>query len=299
METTAASKPWYRKRRYQFLLVVLVALLLISFLPSLFQVPLTAKQVSLNRTIDYFANNYDSTTGLIPETPGSNTFWLYSDNYLAVLAISRYDASNQSTAGFASSLHVALEGYAATLPSSLSQSQFTALNSTAASFGCSADFAISWVQGAQPAQGSGAAVLKTTANNQGPACASENYADLLFLQALYYHRLGNSNASSTYYQLGSADFDGKGLADRAYNGTVYQTYKLALYVYTSSCLGHASGADFAAANSTLFAMQDTSTGGFYTGYNTSLSHSGTSINTETTALAALALEQLIKPSSSC
>jgi len=273
-------------------------LLVIYLLAFVFTPPPSPAQVRLNLAVDYFANNYNETTGLIPETPGSHTFWLYSDNYLATLAISRYDPSNQSTSGFATSLNVAFEGYLSTLPGSLARSQYTALNSTSAYFDCSTNYSIGWTSKGQLVT-SGSAVIMTTSNSGSPACASQNYADLLFLQALYYHRLGNSNESSTYFTLGAADFDGKGLADSAFNGTLYQTYKLALYVYASSCLGHASGASFAAANSTLWAMQDTSSGGFYTGYNSALSHSGTMVNTETTALAALALEQLIKPSSSC
>ena len=299
METQGPPKRWYRKRRYQFLLIVLAALLVVSFLPALFPVTLSPAQVKLNRTIDYFANNYDERTGLIPSTPGSSTYWLYSDNYLAVLAISRYDVTNQSTAGFATSLNVAFDGYAATLPSSLAESQYTAMNSTTASFDCVSDYSLSWSSGGLAAQGNSSAVLMTAVNNRGPSCTSQNYADLLFLQALYYHRLGDSNASSTYYNLGAADFNGKGLADNGFNGTLYQTYKLALYVYTSSCLGHASGIGFSTANSTLWSLQDESTGGFYSGYNTSLSPSGTTVNTQTTALAALALEQLAKPSTSC
>ncbi len=299
METTPASKPWYRKRRYQAILVILVILLLLTLLPYIIPVIVTPKQAILNRTIDYFANNYDVTTGLIPEVPLGHVYWLYSDNYLAMLAIERYDVTNSSTANFASALHVAFEGYAATLPSSIDQNQYTALNSTDALFGCSANYAVSWSNGGQIAPGNGTAILMTTANNQGPSCASENYADLLFLQALYYHKLGNSSASTTFYNLGSADFNGKGIADKAFDGTTYQTYKLALFVYTSACLGYTSSQSFVAANSTLWAMQDTTSGGFFSGYNAALSHVGSQVNTETTALAALAIEQLNRPSTSC
>jgi len=298
LETQAPRKPWYRRGRYIVLVIFVVALLVVYLLAFVFTPPPSPTQVRLNMAIDYFANNYNETTGLIPETPGSQTFWLYSDNYLAALAISRYDPSNQSTSGFATSLNVAFEGYLSTLPGSLARSQYTALNSTSAYFDCSTNYSIGWTSKGQLAP-SGSAVIMTTSNSGSPSCASQNYADLLFLQALYYHRIGNSNESSTYFSLGAADFDGKGLVDSAFNGTLYQTYKLALYLYASSCLGHASGSSFSAANNTLWAMQDTSTGGFYTGYNSAFSPSGTTVNTETTALAALAIEQLIRPSSSC
>jgi hypothetical protein len=289
---------WYRRGRYLLILVVLVALVASSLVNYLPKSPKTSDQVRLDMTISYFVHSYSPTVGLISETPGGSTFWLYSDNYLSALAISRYDPKNLSTSGFVSALLTAFGGYASTLPSDLARNQYTALNSTTASFDCSANYTLSWAS-AQETQTGGSASLKTTANDHSPACASENYADLLFLQALYYHRLGNGSEASQYYNLAAADFDGKGVADIAFNGSLYQTYKLALFVYTSSCLGRAAGTGFGAALDTLLRMQDNSTGGFYTGYTPALSHDGTTVNTETTALAALALEQLIHPSSSC
>jgi hypothetical protein len=306
METEGAQKPWYRKVRYIVPIAILIVLLALPLFSYLYAVPPSADQVRLNMTIDYFANNYDLVTGLIPVTPTSHTFWLFSDNYLVLLAVARYDPSNSSTSGFASALNAALYGYAATLPPILTQNQYTALNSTTAYFDCSANYQLSWSASGQLIPGSGTASLLTTANDQSPACATQNYADLLFLQALYYHRLGNSTAASDYYELASSDYDGRGVADQAFNGTLYQTYKLALFVYTASCLGYSPATNETAAVATLFSLQDNSTGGFYTGYTvnlTSLNASqltpGGGVNTETTALAALALEQLINPSGAC
>ena len=306
METEKSPKPWYKKVRYLIPIALLVFLLGLTLVSYLFAVPPSANQVRLNRTIDYFANNYDMVTGLIPETPTSHAFWLFSDNYLALLAVARYDSSNSSTSNFAAALHAALYGYVATLPSNLTQNQYTALNSTTTSFGCSYNYRLSWSSGGQSVPGTGTAAVMTTANSQNPACLGQNYADLLFLQALYYHRLGNSTAASSYYHLASSDYNGIGLSDKAFNGTVYQTYKLALFVYTASCLGYAPETNTPSAVALLFSLQDNSTGGFYTGYTanaTSLNSPGFTptggVNTETTALAALALEQLIKPTGTC
>jgi hypothetical protein len=301
MQTDGSNTPWYRKKRYLVLEVLLVVLIVLSVASALLPVPpKSSDQSRLDRTIGYFVHNYDTKTGLISETPGGNTYWLYSDNYLAQLAILRDDPSNSSTAQFAQALYVALEGYTATLPPSLNANQYTALNSTSASFGCSANYTLSWAQGATVHPGNGSVILKTAANDNGPSCSSQNYADLLLLQAVYSHRLGNSTTALDYYRLAAADFDGKGFADAAFDGTTYQTYKLALYVYASGCLGQsASDANFPAAKHALFMMQDNSTGGFYTGYDSSFSHAGTTVNTETTALAALAIDQSLHPTAAC
>lgn len=290
----------------------MVVLVVASFLPPLSPSPLSSNQVRLNKSIDYFAQGYDFSVGLIPETPGSHRFWLYSDNYLAALAISRYDSGNQSTVGFASAIESALGSYASTLPPEATVNQFTALNSTGASFDCTANYTISWSSGGTVLPATGPVSIMTTSSDQSPACASQNYADLLLLQAVYYHRLGNATEAASYYQAAAKDFDGTGFVDLANQGAasgarVYQTYKLALYVYATYCLGEQGRAtNLATAENTLLYMQDNSTGGFATSYGASLTSlnapgvaptSGT--NTETTALAALALELMIHPAGTC
>ncbi|MDA4127275.1 MAG: hypothetical protein OK452_08775 [Thaumarchaeota archaeon] len=315
MEFGSASRPWYKKRKYQFLMLVLAALLLLSFLPYLYHAPVTASQTRLNKSVDYFAHIYNLTTGLIPEYPGSHTFWLYSDNYLAALALSRYDPRNGPTSNFASALETAMGGYRATLSPLLQRNQYTALNSTSTSFNCSMNYALSWAaaNGSDP-KGS-TAMLKTTANDQGNICSSQNYADLLFLQAVYYHRLKNDSAAQHFYQRGASDFDGVGIKDIPFmtmgSGSFnsYQTYKLALYLYAGACLGtQTNDSNYPKLLSILLMQQDNLTGGFYSGYYFGGLRSAYYLltfpstphpNTETTALAALALEQLIRPSSSC
>ena len=157
-------------------------------------------------------------------------------------------------------------GYVVTLPPTLAQNQYAVLNSTSAYFRCSANYMLGWSMGNQSIQVHGPVLLMTTANDQSPACASQNYADLLFLQALYYHRIGNSTAASSFYQLGVKDFDGIGFADVAYSDSsstsyhLYQTYKVALYVYTTYCLGlQSSSPDLGKATSILMLMQSDST----------------------------------------
>ncbi|MDE1858788.1 MAG: hypothetical protein KGI26_06965, partial [Thaumarchaeota archaeon] len=285
---------------------LLVIIVLVGLFPAA-PAPKSRDQVALDRAVEYFVKNYNATLGLVSETPGSNVYWLYSDNYLASLALGRYSQSNQSAANFALVLREAVGGYLATLPSTVGQNQYSSLNSTAAYFSCSADYTISWSGPGQASLGNGSAVLKTTANNHSPSCAGQNYADLLFLQAVHYHRAGNSALATSTYSQAASDFEGSGFVDLQNNGTatssssttVYQTYKLALYVYATYCLGvQQSATNLAAAQTTLLHLQDNSTGGFYTSYVQGPTHAS-AVNTETTALAALALELMIHPTSSC
>jgi len=308
VQTEGASRPWYRKRRYQIPLILIVVVLLVSLLAPLFRGPLPPNQVRLNKVIDYFQSNYNGTVGLIPETPGGHTYWLYSDNYLVILAVSRYDPGNSSTNNFSSALFAAFDGYAVTLPGSLAENQYIALNATLGYFGCPSNHVLTWTGGA----GNGSALMMTTANGNDQSCTSQNYADLTLLQALYQHRLGNAAAATRLFDNASSYFDGYGFKDLAYTSPsstsfqVYQTYKVALYVYATYCLGEQKSAtNLAAATAVLLEMQSNSTGGFTTGYTSNglalgppVTANG-GVNTETTALAALALEETIRPSASC
>ena len=309
MEEAGAPRSWYRTHRYQVLALIVAALLIASLVPSLFKGSASPNQVRLNMTIDYFAHNYNGTVGLIPEFPGGNTYWLYSDNYLVILAVARYDPGNQSTSGFARALEAAFGGYSATLPPAFAQNQYRALNSSLAYFDCSTDRTLSWT-GAGGSE-AGPAVLKTTSNDGDPSCASQNYADLLLLRALYQHKVDNAGGALSLYRNATADFDGYGLADLPYTSAssgsyqVYQTYKLAIYVYATYCLAEqASSPGLGAATRTLLSLQSNSTGGFATGYTrdpaggSGITPNG-GANTETTALAALALELMINPSNAC
>ena len=294
--------PWYKKTRYVILVGLLVILLVVSLVPAILPAPPVSKdQHALNLTVDYFANNYNSTTGLIPEVPNGSVFWLYSDNYLASLALLRYDSANQSTVAFAQALDAALEGYYSTLPKVYAQNQYTALNSTTASFLCSQKLTIGWTGSTNSSIKLGGNTNISTTSNSGPnACATANYSDLLFLQAIYFHHQGNDTQALTLFKLAQADFDGKGIVDQANAAGSYQTYKLALYVYTSTCLNQApTDTKLSTVETTMLKQQDNSTGGFYSGYDSSLSHGTATLNTESTAMAALALELMINPNSVC
>jgi hypothetical protein len=206
--------------------------------------------------------------------------------------------------GFAQALDAALGSYMATFPQQYQASEFTALNTTAASFDCPFQYSLTWVPQSN-ASATSKDTVSTQSNTGSQSCASGNYADLLLLQALWFHRFGNSSEASSFYKLASADFNGKGFSDQAYNGTSYRTSVLALYVYTSSCLGE-NATGYNPAERLLFSLQDNSTGGFYQGYTTNLTSLNSpqltpigGVNAEATALASLTLDQLVHPYAGC
>ena len=305
---TSSPQPWFRKRRNQLLVIVLVLVIAVAaYNFSTSSLPKSPNQIALTRTVSYFVHAYNFTIGLVAETSGGHTYWLYSDNYLASLALQRYDPSNQSTTNFALAISEATGSYAGTIPSSDLVSQYTALNSTIASFSCPQSYRVSWTstQG-NATQGLGSADVETTANNGNSSCARQNYADVILLQAISSHIGGNDATASTLLQKAAGLFDGTGFADLAYTNSnsttkgVYQTYKLALYVIASSCLGRSSSdTTLPVVEGLLLRLQDNSTGGFYSGYASPGNHGATLVNTESTALGALAIEAMINPSASC
>ncbi len=308
-ERPSPSPPWYRRRRNQALVALVIVMLLAAAYPFGKGPPPTDDQVALAGTMKYFGNSYDFATGLIPETPNGTTFWLYSDNYLASIAISRYAQTDQTAAKFATALAYAVEGYSTTFPGGNIPNQYTALNSTSASFNCSANYRMSWSgAGGAPSSANASRTIMTTVSDGSDSCASvsQNYADVLFLEAVYFHKTGNPAQAAAFYQAGARDYDGTGIADSAYSNStsssyhVYQTYKLSLYLYAMECDGQAgTDPNYAAVHSKLLVLQDSATGGFFTGYGGGLAPSLSGVNTETTALAALALELVVSPGSTC
>jgi hypothetical protein len=222
--------------------------------------------------------NYNATVGLIPEVPGSSTYWLYSDNFLASFALWRYDPSNSTLANIVTNISSTILKYIQTVPNPLNQ--YMVLNSSIAAFNGSSDYTIGHY---------GDAVINMTLNNETGALNPSNYADIAFLEALYYASIGQVQNASDAYQIGKSMWNGKGMNDTVFqNTTQYQTFKLALYVYASKVLGQQFPL---IAEATLLQMQAAS-GGFYTGYDENYSTNGTNTNVETTSLAILALFEL-------
>jgi hypothetical protein len=216
----------------------------------------------------YLESNYNASLGLVSETPSHERFFLNSDNYLASLVLSR-ECGNP---GLAERINQTLARYnAQNFPN-----QFMV-------FSCREDF-----NGSTNYNLSGK--IWTTINNQPGGPLKDGYADIAFLQA-YYEKMcaGNAPGALAAFNAGAAEYNGIGFNDSAFregpSHGIYQTYKLALYIYVSELLGQLVPLS---ALTSLLQMQ-ASDGGFYTGYYPGLTHGNTTTNTETTSLTILAL----------
>jgi len=216
----------------------------------------------------YLESNYNASLGLISETPSHESYFLNSDNHLASLALSR-GCGNQ---GLAEQINQTLARYdAQDYPN-----QYMV-------FSCTEDF-----NGSMNYTLSGR--IRTTINNQSGGPLSDSYADIAFLRA-YYEKMcaGNAAGALAAFDAGAAEYNGIGFNDTAFregqSQGIYQTYKLALYVYLAELLGQKIPMS---ALTDLLQMQAPD-GGFYTGYYPGLTHGNNSTNTETTSLAILAL----------
>jgi hypothetical protein len=241
----------------------------------------TLAESALPVAINYLVENYNSTVGLIPEVPSGNTYWLYSDNFLASLALERYDSQypgNLTITNIAANINGNISKYIAGVPNVLNQ--YIVLNSSIAVFKTSSSYTVTNYPGA---------VIKITLNNGTNPLNPSLYADIAFLEAIYYNNAGQAKNANDSYQIGMKMYDGNGMNDSVFqNGAQkgqYQTFKLALYIYASKVLGHQFSQS---AEAVLLRMQGAS-GGFYTGYDGNFSSNGTNTNVETTSLAILAL----------
>jgi hypothetical protein len=236
--------------------------------------------------INYLAANYNRNVGLIPETPHSNRFWLYSDNYLAVLALRQAGSSNSTLMAIAQNISTTLARYARNTGNAMNQ--YMALGGDwkgSCSFNSADNYTIPYT---------GNATIMTTLNNGTGILSPSQYADIAFLEGICYTNQNNYVGWSQGYKQGSSFFNGVGFNDTAFregsSKGVYQTFKLALSIYAdgSQC-GPINETGYGMALATLLQMQAPD-GGFYTGYNSNLSANGTT-NVETTSLAILALTE--------
>jgi hypothetical protein len=216
----------------------------------------------------YLESNFNASVGLVSDTQSHERYFLNSDNYLASLALSR-ECGNH---GLAVRINQTLARYGAQeFPN-----QYMV-------FGCRDD-----LNGSKDYDLSGNVWI--TINNQSGGPLSSSYADIAFLQA-YYEKIcaGNAPLAFAIFNVGTAEYNGLGFNDTVFRGGqtqgIYQTYKLALYIYVAELLGQRIPVSTL---TTLLQMQAPD-GGFYTGYYPGLTHGSTTTNTETTSLAILAL----------
>jgi hypothetical protein len=262
--------------RRQISAAILLSLLLTAALASVFALYAgsfqSAPAGAARRASNYLVANYNSSVGMIPEVPKGHTYYVYSDNFLAAYALA--GSSDPTLRAIASNITSTDARMLSGVPHPASQYQvITSIN---ASFFASNDYVL-----ARP----GSAVIETTLNNGTSPLNPSSYADVAFLEALYFHWTGDKQYAVAQFDRGAKLYDGRGFNDKAFSGGQYQTSKLALYDYVGKVLGAVLPSDL---EDNLEKMQAPD-GGFHTGYNSDLSTNGTATNTETTSLAILAL----------
>jgi len=133
------------------------------------------------------------------------------------------------------------------------------------------------------------AVVKSTVNNQTGILNATKYADIAILEAIHYHYNGADSDALRVFHYGTALWNGTGFKDNAFTST-FATYKIALYLYAARLLGQAPDSSMVDGLITLQSHNGVGAGGFFTEYAGRCSPVSGS-NTETTALAILALSQ--------
>jgi hypothetical protein len=232
---------------------------------------------------DYLLASYDSALGLVRESPNANpnVYWLYSDNYLASLAL------KEAEPDIASTIVQAIDGY-----------QFRPSVRWKALGGQSVPddlFAMGTVPAVIMAQG-GKEVRSEIPSALLHMEDWQEYADRLLLAAINASNRGDKKEARSLFEKAQGMFDGSGFADRAFRErSYYDTYKLALYLIAAKKAGVQIPERQRVVGLLLFLQENGPVsnryGGVYTGYDGDgrpPPHSDT--NTETTSLALLALK---------
>jgi hypothetical protein len=120
----------------------------------------------------------------------------------------------------------------------------------------------------------------------------QQYFDKLCYEILWEAYTGNRTGAESNYNLALAIWDKKGFVDKATPPNNYDTYKLALFYYTSRILGKLDTLPFKETLLNTINSLRASNGGFQTSYyydNKEELQSQSSTNTETTSLVLIAL----------
>jgi hypothetical protein len=230
---------------------------------------------------------YNPSLQLVRSTSSSNVYYIASDNLLAAKALLMCDktisqAINQSITSCCGhgydGMHEALFGvripppiHSSTIVTVANSSQGNLFNNVTPS-----------------AAGGNYTVLWEKHNAPGifPDCT---YADVTVYTALELKLEGNTTGAQHELDCLAIMFDGRGMVDEPYKeGSehgIYQTYKLALYLYA---LQKISGTYSYGEEANLFRSQGPD-GGFHTGYDQIGTYAGTKENAETTSIVMITI----------
>jgi hypothetical protein len=280
---------------------LLIALFGITLLSASLSAPAFAQPVAsgllqekLQLACSFLKNLYNPSLQLVRSTPNSSVYYIASDNLLAEKALSSpscdptiSQAINQSISSCCGrgydAMHESLLGARIHLPINDSRI-YTVANSTANKL----------FRNTTPTTAGGNYTVHWEVHNSTGVFPDCTYADVTVYTALELKREGNTTGVQHEMDCLTLMFDGRGLVDEPYkdgSGSehgIYQTYKLALYLYALQRLSHTC---YYGEEENLFRSQGPD-GGFHTGYDQVGTYAGTQENVETTSIAIIAISNL-------
>ncbi len=283
-------------RASSFLLILGIVLLIANPVSSLaFAQPVSSSFASekLQSACSFLKSLYNPALELVRSTPNSSVYYIASDNLLAQKALNTSSCAptiSQSIRQSISSccgngydgMHEALLGARIHVPINNS-ALYTVANSSAGKL----------FRNVTPTTAGGNYSVIWEKHNATGILADCAYADVTVYTALELRLEGNTNGVQHEMDCLALMFDGRGLVDEPYkDGTVsehgiYQTYKLALYLYALQV----TGSYYYGEEDNLFRSQGPD-GGFHTGYDQIGTYAGTRENAETTSIAMIAISNL-------
>ncbi len=283
-------------RASSFLLIMGIVLLIANPVSSLaFAQPVSSSFVSekLQSACSFLKSLYNPALGLVRSAPNSSVYYIASDNLLAQKALNTSSCAptiSQSIRQSISSccgngydgMHEALLGARIHVPINNS-ALYTVANSSAGKL----------FRNATPTTAGGNYSVMWEKHNATGILADCAYADVTIYTALELSLKGNSTGVQHEMDCLALMFDGRGLVDEPYkdgSGSehgIYQTYKLALYLYALQ----KTGRYYFGEEDNLFRSQGPD-GGFHTGYDQTGTYAGTQENAETTSIAMIAIASL-------
>jgi hypothetical protein len=256
-------------------------------------------QQRISAACQFLETLYNPVLGFVRNTPNSSVYYVASDNLLAWHALQ--DCNNQTAKSTSSNItrsiglccsigddlmHTALFQEVIPLPFHISNILTIANSSIGKLF-----------SSVTPSKAGGNYTVLWEVHNATNVFPDCTYGDVTVYTALTHH--WNSDITGAQHEMDclSLMYDRHGIVDEAYkDGSVsehgiYQTYKLALYIYALQKISNVY--DYTALDN-LLRMQGPD-GGFHTGYDTAGTHAATLENTETTSISIIALNATLAP----
>jgi hypothetical protein len=227
----------------------------------------------------YVKSMYNSSLGLAKENDVLERYWLWSDNFLASLALSKSDPT------ISKNLSITLQQYK-------NQFKIEYPSAWAALGDNNNNGSIGIVSFNTPSDVHLTDKIWYTTYDGKDQLRCRDYADIAFLKSVYLYKNNRFDEARYCYNLGVSMFDGKGFRDKAFDSNAgrYSTYKLALWKIADNTTPFGTN-DSRIVDKILVAMQDSCTGGVYTHYRADLSRPlDSKPNVETTSLSIMAFD---------